>query len=81
MMELYHGYNYINFMNGINGKLKIKLNLNKRYITLAPVSNLLGIAFELKDPNNLLGKTGISVALVERPHNYFYLHFLKTQSM
>ena len=32
-----------------NGKVKIKVNLNKRYITLAPVSNLIGIAFELED--------------------------------
>ena len=48
-----------------DGKLMIKVNLNKRYITLAPVSNLLGIAFNLKDPDNLLGKEGITVALVE----------------
>ena len=41
------------------GKIKIKINLNKRYITLAPVANLLGIAFNLKDPDNLLGKEGI----------------------
>ena len=32
-----------------DGKNMIKVNLNKRYITLAPVSNLLGIAFNLKD--------------------------------
>ena len=25
---------------------------------LAPVANLMGIAFNLKDPNNLLGKSG-----------------------
>ena len=48
-----------------DGKLMIKVSLNKRYITLAPVSNLLGIAFDLKDPDNLLGKQGITVALVE----------------
>ena len=50
------------------GKIKIKINLNKRYITLAPVANLLGIAFHLKDPNNLLGKEGVSLALIERGH-------------
>ena len=50
------------------GIIKIKVKLNKRYITLAPVSNLMGIAFNLKDPNNLLGKEGITVALVERGH-------------
>lgn len=51
----------------IDGKTKIKITLNKRYITLAPVSNLVGIAFNLEDPNLLLKnkKTGISVALVE----------------
>ena len=53
-----------------NGKILISLKINKRYITLAPVSNLMGIAFNLNDPNNLLknGKSGISVALVERGH-------------
>ena len=50
------------------GCIKIKLKLDKRYITLAPVSNLLGVAFNLEDPNNLLGKSGISLALVERSH-------------
>ncbi len=57
----------------INGKEKtmIKVNINKRYITLAPVANLMGIAFNLKDPNNLLknNKSGISVALLERGHD------------
>ena len=51
----------------VNGKPKIKITLNKRYITLAPISNLIGIAFNLKDPNNLLSskKQGITVALIE----------------
>ena len=31
-----------------NGKIMIKVNINKRYITLAPVANLMGIAFNLK---------------------------------
>jgi alkylation response protein AidB-like acyl-CoA dehydrogenase len=51
-----------------DGKIKIKVTLNKRYITLAPVSNLMGIAFELEDPSNLLGCSGITLALVEREH-------------
>ena len=53
-----------------NGKVKIKVNLNKRYITLAPVSNLIGIAFDLEDENELLDsrRTGITVALIERGH-------------
>lgn len=52
----------------IDGIKKIKINVNKRYITLAPVANLMGIAFDLKDDNNLLGKSGITLALVERGH-------------
>tara|TARA_Y100000389_G_scaffold113024_1_gene110174 strand:+ start:10393 stop:12384 length:1992 start_codon:yes stop_codon:yes gene_type:complete len=51
-----------------DNKLFIKLNINKRYITLAPVANLMGIAFDLNDPDNLLEnkKTGITLVLVER---------------
>ena len=41
---------------------------DRRYITLAPVSNLMGIAFNLEDPDNLIGKSGITLALVERNH-------------
>lgn len=54
------------FVIKTNGKIRIKLKINKRYITLAPVSNLMGIAFDLKDPDNLLGKSGITVCLVNR---------------
>lgn len=42
-------------------------NLDKRYITLAPIANLLGVAFHLEDPDNILGKgeePGITLALV-----------------
>lgn len=42
-------------------------NLNKRYITLAPVATLIGLAVNVKDPDNILGKgtaPGITVALV-----------------
>lgn len=54
----------------IDNKIMIKVKINKRYITLAPVANLMGIAFNLKDPNNLLenNRSGISVALLERSH-------------
>tara|TARA_X000000368_G_scaffold93020_1_gene71128 strand:+ start:16981 stop:19053 length:2073 start_codon:yes stop_codon:yes gene_type:complete len=54
----------------INDKICIDLEINKRYITLAPISNLIGVAFELEDPDNLLssGKAGITLALVERTH-------------
>lgn len=50
-----------------DGRLAIRLNWSKRYITLAPVATLLGLAFKLRDPENLLGKgedVGITVALV-----------------
>ncbi len=53
----------------VDGKPKIKLNINKRYITLAPVANLMGLAFNLKDYNNTLSNNnGITLALVERDH-------------
>ena len=50
--------------------IMIRVKLNKRYITLAPVANLMGIAFDLQDPDNLLVNklNGITVALVERGH-------------
>ena len=50
-----------------DGQIKIRVVLNKRYITLAPVSNLMGIAFKLNDPYGLLAncKEGITLALVE----------------
>ena len=55
----------------VNNKIMIKVKINKRYITLAPVANLMGIAFNLNDPNNLLknNKSGISLALLERGHD------------
>ncbi|MCB2090966.1 MAG: acyl-CoA dehydrogenase family protein, partial [Alphaproteobacteria bacterium] len=41
----------------IKGKnvLGISLDFNKRYITLAPVATLIGLAFKLRDPQHLLG--------------------------
>ncbi len=53
----------------INNKeqLGICLNWNKRYITLAPVATLIGLAFKLYDPELLLGKQdylGITCALI-----------------
>tara|TARA_R110002110_G_scaffold107369_2_gene268674 strand:+ start:4173 stop:6440 length:2268 start_codon:yes stop_codon:yes gene_type:complete len=47
--------------------LGIRLNWRKRYITLAPVATVLGLAFKLRDPEHLLGgpeDLGITVALV-----------------
>ncbi len=52
--------------NGAN-VLGIRLTLNKRYITLAPVATLIGVAFRMYDPDGLLGDRrdiGISLALV-----------------
>ena len=49
--------------------LGIRLTLNKRYITLAPVATLIGVAFRMYDPDKLLGDVediGISLALVPR---------------
>ena len=53
-----------------NEEKLINLNINKRYITLGPIANLIGIAFNLKDPYDLLdkGKAGITVALIEKDH-------------
>jgi acyl-CoA dehydrogenase len=47
--------------------LGIRLNWDKRYITLAPVATLVGLAFKLYDPDHLIGDRddiGITVALV-----------------
>ena len=53
-----------------NGKRVIELEINKRYITLAPVANLIGLGFRLEDPDNLLeaGNPGITVALLDGDH-------------
>ncbi|HZX16222.1 MAG TPA: acyl-CoA dehydrogenase [Pseudomonas sp.] len=45
----------------------LRLNWEKRYITLGPVATLLGLAFKAYDPEHLLGEEedlGISLALV-----------------
>jgi acyl-CoA dehydrogenase len=47
----------------------IRLNFDKRYITLAPVATLIGLAFRLQDPDHLLGEVddyGITCALIPR---------------
>jgi acyl-CoA dehydrogenase len=47
----------------------IRLNLSKRYITLAPIATVIGVAFALRDPQGLLGEKkdlGITCALVPR---------------
>ncbi|MFI4919924.1 MAG: acyl-CoA dehydrogenase, partial [Legionellales bacterium] len=47
--------------------LGIRLSWDKRYITLCPVATVIGLAFRLFDPENLLGKgedIGITCALI-----------------
>ncbi|MGA1252810.1 MAG: acyl-CoA dehydrogenase [Burkholderiaceae bacterium] len=49
----------------------MRVTWNKRYITLAPVCTILGLAFRLYDPDHLLGAEsdlGITCALVPREH-------------
>ena len=49
--------------------LGIKLNFSKRYITLAPIASLIGLAFQLQDPDGLIGDKedyGITCALIPR---------------
>jgi len=52
---------------GRKNVLGIRLNFEKRYITLAPVATVLGLAFKLLDPDHLLGNEdtpGITLALI-----------------
>ena len=47
--------------------LGLRLNWEKRYITLGPVATVLGLAFKVYDPDGLLGaevELGISCALI-----------------
>jgi len=49
--------------------LGVRINWEKRYITLGPVCTLLGLAFRLYDPEHLLGEEedrGITLALIPR---------------
>jgi len=47
----------------------LKLNFTKRYITLAPIATVVGLAFRMFDPEHLLGERtdlGITCALIPR---------------
>jgi acyl-CoA dehydrogenase len=49
--------------------LGMRLTFSKRYITLAPVATVIGLAFKLQDPDGLLGgikELGITCALIPR---------------
>ncbi|MGR5141243.1 acyl-CoA dehydrogenase [Photobacterium sp. DNB23_23_1] len=51
--------------------LGIRVSWNKRYITLAPVATVLGLAFKLQDPDGLIGEKkelGITCALIPSDH-------------
>lgn len=51
--------------------LGVALTFDKRYITLAPVATLVGLAFRLHDPEEKLGKgsdVGITLALLPYDH-------------
>ncbi|MDE2311449.1 MAG: acyl-CoA dehydrogenase [Betaproteobacteria bacterium] len=53
--------------NGQQNVLGMRVTWEKRYITLAPVATLLGLAFKLYDPDHLLGaeiERGITLALI-----------------
>jgi acyl-CoA dehydrogenase len=55
--------------DGEDNVLGVRLNFSKRYITLAPVATILGIAFKLSDPEQLLSDEvdrGITLALLKR---------------
>lgn len=54
----------------VDGSVKIRLNWNKRYITLGAVATVIGVAFQLRDPDKILSDNediGITCALV--PHD------------
>ncbi|MDT8880814.1 acyl-CoA dehydrogenase [Halomonas saccharevitans] len=49
--------------------LGLRLNFEKRWITLAPIASVVGLAFRLFDPDQLLGEEedrGITLALIPR---------------
>lgn len=51
--------------------ISIRLSWDKRYITLGPKATLVGMAFRLLDPENILGRgenLGITVALIPADH-------------
>lgn len=52
-----------------NKTMGIRINWNKRYITLAPIATVIALAFKLYDPDHLLGnktEIGITCALIPR---------------
>ncbi|MBQ0747462.1 MAG: acyl-CoA dehydrogenase [Marinobacter sp.] len=55
--------------------LGLKVTWNKRYITLAPVATIIGLAIKVYDPEQLLGADGtIGVTCVMVPHDLPGVH-------
>lgn len=51
--------------------LGLRMNFSKRWITLAPIATVVGLAFKMHDPNHLLGEQteyGITCALLPASH-------------
>lgn len=51
--------------------LGLSITWDKRYITLAPIASVLGLAFKVEDPQGLLGgkeQLGITCALIPKSH-------------
>lgn len=54
-----------------NQVLGLSVTWDKRYITLAPIASVLGLAFKVQDPKGLLGgdeDLGITCALIPKAH-------------
>ena len=55
-----------------NQVLGLSVTWDKRYITLAPIASVLGLAFKVQDPKGLLGgkeDLGITCALIPKSHS------------
>jgi len=72
---LYNGSDAVNMKCSgnvvkIDDKLFLNITFSKRYITLAPIANLIGLAVKISDPNNFLNKNlendSITVILLEK---------------
>jgi len=50
--------------------LGVRITFDKRYITLAPIATVIGLAFRMYDPENLLGdKSDMGISLILLPRN------------
>jgi acyl-CoA dehydrogenase len=72
---LYNGSDAVNMQCSgnivkVNDKLFLNITFSKRYITLAPIANLIGLAVKISDSNNYLNKNlqdnSITVLLLEK---------------